>query len=687
MSTIGIDLGTTNSVAAYVDQSANVQLIKSESGNYLTPSVIAFLNGHVYVGVKAKKYQSEGSENIANFFKRSMGDRYYSMESDGNDYTAVDLSAIVLKKIKADAERELNKPVTKAVITVPAYFSNAQREATIQAGQKAGLEVLGIINEPTAAAIAYGYRPGLENKHVLVFDLGGGTFDVTISKVEQNEINVLSTEGDYKLGGKDFDDILMEYFASQFEREFGIDLLNNIGTTNYMGVYAEIAKKQLTKEPVASVTISEQGYTGTYSITREHFAMLSERLLERAWALVKLALENSKLTMDDLDDIILVGGSTRMPMVAEYIEKRTSMKPLCNLNPDEVVAMGAAIQANILAAEQEVSRYALAPSKKVNDVMSHSLGMIAVNEDYSAYVNQIMIAKNVKIPATNSELYSIATNKSGDNKIEIYVTQGESSDPKNCDVIGKYTVHNVPFTVKQPTYVDVLFAYDANGVVQIKAREVSTKENLPIKVSKSIGSMRWLNETPAQPKQASKVNVMIVIDTSYSMSEGRIGKAIKAAQSAVTRFANGNFAVGLMAFANESKVLHAPSENLNNVKNMIGNLEDYVEEGLLGYQTDAEPLQYLNAYWGDSTDKNIVLLLTDGLWGKEIQETKVAKELHAKGIDVCAIGIGHANERFLKQIATLEDDGVFTTEGNLVETFTTIAQIVSDRYSLASSKR
>ena len=310
MVSIGIDLGTTYSVMAYIDESGEPKVIPNQEGRTLTPSVVSFNEESLIVGAEAKDEQRNGSSDIAAFFKRLMGDEYYLYEYNNKTYDTIDLSSLVLQKLKEDAEAYLGQTVKDAVITVPAYFNNFQREATLEAGKRAGFNVLSIVNEPTAAAIAYGFKEGSGNRNILVYDLGGGTFDVTIARVDETSIKVLSTDGDHNLGGKDFDDRLVLYVCEQFEKEYGLDPLEDEGILNEILASAEQAKVRLTNLRKTSISIVYKGCKGNYEVTKELMEELTRDLLERTWNLANVAVVNAHLNWYEIDNIILVGGST-----------------------------------------------------------------------------------------------------------------------------------------------------------------------------------------------------------------------------------------------------------------------------------------------------------------------------------------------------------------------------------------
>ncbi len=399
---VGIDLGTTNSAIAWVDDQGRAVVLPNRLGSPITPSVVCFRDGEIFIGQEAKELQAAGEPAVAAFFKRQMGAPNFSILADGKDYSPVDLSALVLSRLKEDAELVLKQPVTDAVITVPAYFRNPQREATIEAGRRAGLNVLQIINEPTAAAVAYGLRGLTEPQTLLVYDLGGGTFDVTVLRIAGDELRVLTSDGDHELGGKDWDDRVVEFLGRRFQEEFGIDPYEDSVSLSDLLVRAEQAKKQLSAAQSTRLSVAHGGRRGTYELSRQTLDSLTCDLMERTASLTRKALADAGIAARELSAVVLVGGSTRMPMVHEFIQRELGKPPVVGVNVDEAVALGAAR----IAAEWEqksnpqapARRFGLPGLKRTVDVANHSLGMVAINEDRSAYINSLILPKNTPIP-------------------------------------------------------------------------------------------------------------------------------------------------------------------------------------------------------------------------------------------------------------------------------------------------
>ena len=675
---IGIDLGTTFSAVAYVDETGKPNMIRNRDNSTTIPSVIYFDGGTPIVGEEAKERQAFGETEIASFFKRSMGEDNFIQYFGDEVYTATDLSAIILKQLKQIAEDHLKTTITDAVITVPAYFENKQREETIEAGRKAGLNVKAIINEPTAAALAYGIKQTV-NQNLIVYDLGGGTFDVTVVEVTADEIKVLATGGDHSLGGKDFDDRIIAYVAELFEEKHGIDPLNNLDTMNDLLVKGENAKKMLTSRTSTHLSIVCEGIKETYMITRDLFGELTDDLVERTWSLTNNTLQEANLSWRHITDVLLVGGSTRMPMVHDYIYKAIGKPPLEGVNPDEAVAIGAAIKAN-LPEENASSKpiFSLGATKSVTDVMSHSLGMVAINDDKTRYINSHILYKNEPIPVKRKKDYQIRTGPNINNMLEIYVTQGESKKPYECSIIGKYTVENIAHQKSGFASIEVSYAYDANGVIQVSAFDKIEGVTLPVERAEVNEDLSWLYEAPKDEEVEIEIkpdlSVLIAVDLSGSMD----GTPLKEAQAAATEFINkmdlSHTSIGLIGFANKAELIVPLIDDYDQLQHSVSSYTDVYNNGHLGYGTNSEPFTVAKDVLKDRDGLKFIIVLTDGYWGNQHYAISEAKWCHEQDIDVIAIGFGQADERFLEKIASTSENALFTDVSKLVSSFSKIAQ-------------
>ncbi len=469
---VGIDLGTTYSVVAHLDAYGRPVSIPNAAGDILTPSIVLLDEGGPVVGKEAVQAGALEPDKVAAVIKRDMGSKLYHKKVNGEFLPPEVLSALILRSVKADAERKLG-PVRKAVITVPAYFDESRRRATVDAGRLAGLEVLDIINEPTAAAIAYGYQVGFLDPtgraradkplRVLVYDLGGGTFDVTIVEIQGASFKALATDGDVALGGKDWDEWLVGYAAEDFIKHHREDPRAHPATEHEMWVAAEAAKKTLTERPRAALFVSHLGIRHKVEVTRQQFEEATAALLGRTRTTAEIVVRQSGLRWQDIDKVLLVGGSTRMPMVVRMLEELAGRPPERSVSPDEAVAHGAALFADLLLRQHERGR---APFT-VTNVNSHSLGIIGVDPQTGRKRNQILIPKNTPLPHTRSAAFK--THRASQPNVAIRVVEGESERPEACIQIGVFTV-NLPPNLPAGWPVQVSYSYASNGRLEVRAK-------------------------------------------------------------------------------------------------------------------------------------------------------------------------------------------------------------------------
>ena len=694
---VGIDLGTTNSAVAYRNSYGRPEVISNREGQNITPSVVYFGSNPPTVGQEAKEWARLGNNEIASFFKPHMGNPLFQLEFHGKTYSAADLSTLVLKRLKEDAEARLGDRVDRAVITVPAYFADQKRKATIEAGEAAGFQVLRIINEPTAAALAYGLQKTGVDETVLIYDLGGGTFDVTLARITPQEIVVLSTAGDHDLGGKNWDDRIATFLSERFATETGFDPLDDPVALNEVLVRSEQAKWALSERSSTRITLQLGQERRTFELSRTEFEAMTFPLMDRTRRLTEEALGEAGLSWPKLDGVLLVGGSTRMPMVRTYVSQMAGKSPRAGVNVDEVVALGAAIQAAIevgqsigdamprftlssgglqtahAAGQAQVARQAPV-AQRVTDVMSHSLGTVAVSPDGASYINDIVVRRNLPIPASNSKSYLHETHGGSNTRLEVYLTQGESDAPLDCSILGKYVFSGIQATSKEVT-VDVGLSYDSNGVVQVQAVQRDTGRRLPMAVEAVPDDLSWLGLPPeraATGGETELIRVFLLIDVSASMTGQPLVEAQTAAEEFLSKCDFTTMEVGLISFSSLVALQSTATSNVRRLHAAVNRLEAEGSTNL----TDA--LEMARGQLVAADRKRYIVILTDGFPDAPESAVEQAMAARQQGIEIVAIGTGDADRDYLRRLASSQQASIFARSGELVQAFGHIARVIAE---------
>jgi len=471
---IGIDLGTTYSAAAYLDQNGNPQIIPNREGEDTTPSVVFFEDGNIVVGSQAKEGCVFAPYDVQLKVKRYMGDQTYQFTTTSDDiYKAEEISAMILKRIIADCKAYLGEEIDAAVITVPAYFGDAERKATADAGKIAGIRVLGLINEPTAAALAFGMSRNQSGTTIMIYDLGGGTFDVTILRIENNEFRVLATHGDKNLGGFNFDDELIKYSNKFIKSELGIDPGDDDELQQELRIKCEKAKKSLSSSESTSFMVSIRGKRLKIVVSRAEFEAMISPLINSTENSIDIALEDAGLTTKDIDKVLLVGGSTRVPAVRNFIQEKMHMVPSSEVHPDHAVAIGAAYYANELMLngkpinEDDVDIPVNIPKTELHDVNSHGLGIEAENENHEM-ANCIVLPRNTELPAKCQKIF--ATTVDNQTQIRLRITEGDDTDLRYVTKIGEALLTIAPHPKGSPICIEM--SIDSDGLIHVYVIDV-----------------------------------------------------------------------------------------------------------------------------------------------------------------------------------------------------------------------
>mgnify|MGYP001944926499 CR=1 FL=1 len=630
---IGIDLGTTFSAVSYVNKHGVAEILPNDMGKNITPSILFFEGDQIIVGEEAERGAVAYPEQVVQFVKREIGEGDYQFTYNGKQWNAIELSAEILRSLVQAAEKRLRQKVTQAVITVPAYFGQNERNATIQAAESIGLDVLKIINEPTAAAVAYGLTQLRSSNRCLVFDLGGGTFDVTIIEIKQNVIRVRGTDGDDKLGGKDWDDRLMKYVAEAFKDQHKINIFDDILATHELRERCVNAKIALSQRPEITLNFKHQGKPLRLKITRDHFEAITADLLKRCEEKLDEAMSVASFTPDQIDTILLVGGSTRMPMIRKRIKEKFGKDPSTEINPDECVAMGAAITAAIESAIR--NNEAPPVDIETHDVASHQLGLVVLKDN--RLYNAPIIKKNTPIPTAHTETHFRTMHK-GQSSIDLWLLQGERKNPQDpsCNPLGHFEFFGLP-KADDTIPVSITYRYNSNGIVEVEACQSDKDGMFSHRVAKEkYGLEEVLNKrVPAY--------ISMIVDSSGSM----YGDGLKQAQRFVQEFTSTN----LRSKRKMSLYTH-PEGRIGKPTNEVIKIQKQLKKLIpIGFSNLSIPLRLAKE---DLKGRSgVVILVSDGHITALEDVKKACAALHRNGNIVFVIGVGtDKNEDVLKSLCS-----------------------------------
>ena len=636
---VGIDLGTTFSAIAHVNKHGVPEILHNGEGDRITPTVILFEDQEVVVGNYAKQSAVVYPERVAEFVKRRMGERGWRFSYNGKDYTPEQISSVVLSKLKHDAELRLGHRIDQAVITVPAHFGEAQRQATIEAGRLAGLEVLKLLNEPTAAAFAYGLQHKEGQQRVLVFDLGGGTFDVTLVELDERDVRVLATDGADELGGKDWDDALIRYVAGRFEERHGIDPLEDLGAYHDLRQKCVSAKLSLTRRPKVRIFFDYEGRVLREEVDRGLFERLTAGLVRRCESLALDVLDDAGVAPEEVDKVLLAGGATRMPMISDLVERLFKKPPVTDINPDECVALGAALEAAILSAEAEGNRSEI--GLRTHDVTSHSLGMVVYRN--GTLHNSRIITRNARIPAEKSKDNYVTTHD-GQTTVDLWLVQGEAEDPLQCNVLGHFEFYGIQPRPAGETQLSITFRYNASGIVEVEAMDLRTGQTLPHRVSQARSTLEDL------ANERAPIQMALLVDCSGSMYGETIRNAREAGRSFIDRSLKPGRQLAIVGFP--GGVLTPLTTDREALYDSLDKLTPIGSTPMADGMRAAQNLLGVKA-----GIQRVYILLTDGHPDQPDAAIAEAHRIRSAGGRLIAVGLGdQVQPDYLRQLASSDED-------------------------------
>lgn len=647
---VGIDLGTCYSSLAYVDQKTEeLIIIPNEEEELKTPSlVLAFPDKTTLFGQEALDKRLAGEGEVT------------------------EPSTAYLQYLLQMAKKKVGQDITEAVITVPSFYTDGERRNLKEMLSEAGVHVIGILNEPTAAALAYSYRNPDCKKLVLIYKLGGGSFEAAVAEIKMNQVQILGTTGSRDLGGKEWEDVIATYIQDQFFRDYRIDFTEDKGESIRIRTLAEQIKIRLSQVSSADAIIHYKGYSAKYTITREMLGQMTQTILTLTSKLVIKLLDSLSINKTQLDGILFSGGGTKMPMVKDHLRKVIGRDAILGVNTDYDVVFGAAIMARLWDGKKE-------GFDSIHEVVSNSLGMISVSVDGAWYVNSIMIHKNSRIPVSNTRTFRLPSHKEG-GRMVIFLLQGEAAIPKDCTVVGKYVIDRIYPTTEDMVYIEVTFTYDADGIIHIQARQKNTKEELSIKKEPIPLDMEWVNSQPKVVKEDIATQeeglVYLCVDLSGSMAGVTFVEAKRALRRLAEELDLKSKRVGIIGFADQSQLILPPTENLNNIIRTLQRL--HISGRMFGYGNGTSPFaQVYEKHCQDELKEEVTMVVvTDGAWPDKERALQVANLCKEKGVSIYTMGFGRADMDYLKRLSSLKELSDFANKRRDKGEWLSIAQIV-----------
>ncbi len=654
---VGIDLGTCYSSLAYVDSMAEeLVLIPNVEGELKTPSIMVALSDKTL------------------FYGQEALDKRLAGEGD-----MVALTSDYLSYLLEMARQRVGQEITEAVITVPTFYTDGERRNLKEMLGEAGVQVVGIINEPTAAALAYSYRNPNTKRKVLIYKLGGGTFETAVADLNNAQVQILGAIGSRDLGGREWEDVIASYIKDQFYREFKVDFTEDKLEGIKIRELAEQVLIRLSQVSGAEAVVRYKGYTGRYYITRDMLFMMTKTMLALTVDMIKRLLSSLNIKEPEVDGILFSGGATKIPMLREYVEKELGCTGIMGVNTDYDVVYGAAIKAWLWKRNTN-------EKSRIHEVVANSIGMISVSIDGAWFVNSILIHKNTRIPISNTRTFLLSVGKKG-GRMTIYLLQGEGAVPKDCIVVGKYIIDHIEYIEGGKTLIDVTFSYDEDAIIHIQARQREKGELLAIHREPIPLDMEWVNQQPQIiEEEIAKEEVGIVyfcVDLSGSMAGLPFVEAKRALRRIASELDLTCKKVGIIGFSDQSQFILPPTDNINNINRTLQRL--HISGRMFGYGNGTSPFAavYEKHCQNEKELKEEVamVVVTDGAWPDKERAMQIAGLCKEKGITVYTMAFGRADTEYLSRLASLKEVSDFTEKKKGKGEWLTIAQIVSENQS------